>query len=255
MRKPMMAGNWKMNKSVSEALALARRIDALVGSSTAVEQVLCPPFVCLHPLSTMTTARPFALGAQNCHWQESGAYTGEISPPMLRGLVEYVIIGHSERRQQFGESDETVNRKSRAALAHELTPIVCVGESLEQNERGETGEIINRQVRAALDGVSGGQVESLVIAYEPIWAIGTGRAATAETAGEICGLVRAILRELHGQAAADTTRILYGGSTKPDNILSIMEKPDIDGALIGGASLEAKSFAEMMKISATVYGG
>ena len=254
MRKPMMAGNWKMNKSVSEALALTRRIDALVGSCTAVEQVLCPPSVCLHPLNTMTTDMPFSLGAQNCHWQESGAYTGEISPPMLRGLVEYVIIGHSERRQQFGESDETVNKKSRAALEHELTPIVCVGETLEQNEQGETGEIISRQVRAALDGISGAQVESLVIAYEPIWAIGTGRAATAETAGEICGLVRAILRDLHADSVADTTRILYGGSTKPDNIRAIMEKPDIDGALIGGASLEAESYAQMVKITAAVYG-
>ncbi len=254
MRKPMMAGNWKMNKTVSEALALTRQIDELVGSCAAVEQVLCPPFVCLHPLRAMTNDMPIALGAQNCHWQENGAYTGEISPPMLRGLVEYVIIGHSERRQQFGESDETVNRKTRAALTHDLTPIVCVGESLEQNERGETAEIISGQVRAALDGLRGEQVQSLVIAYEPIWAIGAGQAATAATAGEICGLVRAVLREMHGEAVADKTRILYGGSTKPDNIRAIMEKPEIDGALIGGASLEAESYAQMVKITAEVYG-
>ena len=255
MRKPMMAGNWKMNKTVSEALALTRQIDELVGSCAAVEQVLCPPFVCLHPLRALTTDMPFSLGAQNCHWQESGAYTGEISLPMLRGLVEYVIIGHSERRQQFGESDETVNKKTRAALRHELTPIVCVGESLEQNEQGETEQIISGQVRVALDVLRGEQVQSLVIAYEPIWAIGTGRAATAATAGEICGLVRVILREMHGEAVAGKTRILYGGSTKPDNIRAIMEKPDIDGALIGGASLEAESYAQMVKITAEVYGG
>ncbi len=255
MRKPMMAGNWKMNLTVTEALDLARQIYRLVGKTTAVEQLLCPPSVCLHPLKAATDDMPFLLGAQNCHWQESGAFTGEISPPMLRGLADYVILGHSERRQLFGETDEAVNRKTHAVLAHQLFPIVCVGESLEQNERGETSSTITAQVRAALDGLNGEQVQSLVIAYEPIWAIGTGRAATAQTAGDVCGLVRVILREMHGAAVADTTRVLYGGSTKPDNIAAIMEQSDIDGALIGGASLEADSYAEMVKITAGVYGG
>ncbi len=254
MRKPMMAGNWKMNKTVPEALDLARQIYQLVGDTNVVEQVLCPPSLCLYALKTLTADMPFSLGAQNCHWQESGAFTGEISPPMLRELVEYVIIGHSERRQLFGETDQTVNEKTHAALAHDLAPIVCVGESLDQNERGETESIITAQVRAALDGLSGEQLQSLVIAYEPIWAIGTGRAATAQTAGDICGLVRSILAEMHGGALADATRVLYGGSTKPDNISAIMEQPDIDGALIGGASLEAGSYADMVKITAEVYG-
>lgn len=254
MRKPMMAGNWKMNMTVAEALALTRQINQLVGDSTAVEMLLCPPSICLHPLKALTSDMPISLGAQNCHWQDSGAFTGEISPPMLRGLADYVILGHSERRQLFGETNETVNKKTHAALAHQLTPIVCVGESLEQNERGETSSTITSQVRAALDGLNGEQVQSLVIAYEPIWAIGTGRAATAQTAGDICGLVRAILRDMHGAAVAGTTRILYGGSTKPDNIGSIMQQPDIDGALIGGASLEAHSYADMVKITAELYG-
>jgi len=255
MRIPMMAGNWKMNMTVAEALDLARQINQLVGDTSVVEQLLCPPSICLHPLKAIATGMPFALGAQNCHWQESGAFTGEISPPMLRGLADYVIIGHSERRQLFGETNETVNKKTRAVLAHQLAPVVCVGESLEQNERGETSSIITAQVQAALDGLSADQVQSLVIAYEPVWAIGTGRAATAQTAGEICGLVRSILREMHGAPVAAATRILYGGSTKPDNIGAIMQQPDIDGALIGGASLEAGSYAEMVKITAGLYSG
>ncbi|MXY95952.1 MAG: triose-phosphate isomerase [Caldilineaceae bacterium SB0664_bin_27] len=254
MRRPMMAGNWKMNMTVAEALALARQIYQLVGDTSVVEQLLCPPSVCLHPLKAASDGMPFLLGAQNCHWQESGAFTGEISPTMLRGLADYVILGHSERRQLFGETDKTVNKKTHAVVANQLNPIVCVGESLEQNERGETSSTITTQVRAALDGLNGGQIQSLVIAYEPIWAIGTGRAATAQTAGDICGLVRAILREMYGAAVADTTRVLYGGSTKPDNIGAIMEQSDVDGALIGGASLEADSYAEMVKITAGVYG-
>ena len=255
MRKPMMAGNWKMNMTVAEALALTRQIVQLVGDTTAVEMLLCPPSVCLHPLKAVSSAMPFSLGAQNCHWEDSGAFTGEISPPMLQGLADYVILGHSERRQLFGETDETVNKKTHAALTHQLSPIVCVGESLDQNESGQTAATITAQVQAALAGLSAEQLQSLVIAYEPIWAIGTGRAATAETAGEICGLVRNILRESHGAAVADTTRVLYGGSTKPDNIGAIMEQPDIDGALIGGASLEAASYAQMVKITAEHYGG
>lgn len=253
MRKPLMAANWKMNKTVSEALALTRQICELTRSYEGVDQVLCPPSVCLYPLQEIMTL-PYALGAQNVHWEERGAYTGEISPTMLCGLAEYVIIGHSERRQYFGETDETVNKKIQAALAHELIPIVCVGESQEQNERGETRSFISGQVLAALAGLSGEQLHSLVIAYEPVWAIGTGRAATAEMAGDICGLVRDSLRAIHGDPVADTARILYGGSTKPDNIRAIMQQPQIDGALIGGASIVAERYAEMVKITSDVYG-
>lgn len=253
MRKPMMAGNWKMNMTVQDAIALTEQIYQLVGDTSVVEQLLCPPFICLHPLNEIAAPMPFTLGAQNCHWQESGAFTGEISPSMLHGLADYVIIGHSERRQLFGETDESVNKKTHAALAHQLTPIVCVGESLDQNQRDETAAVITNQVRAALDGLTGEPTQSFIIAYEPIWAIGTGMAATAQTAGEICGLVRAILRQFHGNYVADATRVLYGGSTKPDNIKEIMEQPDIDGALIGGASLEALSYADMVKITAEVY--
>lgn len=253
MRKPLMAANWKMNKTVSEALALTRQICELTRSYEGVDQVLCPPSVCLHPLQEIMTL-PYALGAQNVHWEEKGAYTGEISPTMLCGLAEYVIIGHSERRQYFGETDEIVNKKIQSVLAHELIPIVCVGESQEQNERGETRSFISGQVLAALAGLSSQQLQSLVIAYEPVWAIGTGRAATAEMAGDICGLVRDSLREMHGGPVADTARILYGGSTKPDNIRAIMQQPQIDGALIGSASIVAERYAEMVKITSDVYG-
>ena len=255
MRKPMMAGNWKMNKTVPEALALTRQIYQLVGDTTVVEQLLCPPSLCLHPLKTLTAGMPFSLGAQNCHWQESGAFTGEISPPMLRGLAQYVILGHSERRQQFGETDETVNKKTHAALAHELAPIVCVGESLSQNERGETVSFITAQVQAALDGLSADQLQSLVIAYEPIWAIGTGVSATIGQIEYMAASIREEVCEMYDQEVADGMRVLYGGSTKPDNISAIMEQPDIDGALIGGAALEAGSYAEMVKITTEVYGG
>lgn len=255
MRKPMMAGNWKMNKTIPEAIALTRQICELACEFEGVERVLCPPFICLQSVKAMAADLPILLGAQTCHWEESGAYTGEISPAMLEGLVEYVIVGHSERRQYFGETDETVNKKIKAALAHDLIPIFCVGESLAQNENGETEAFVSGQVRAGLDGLSGQQVQDLVIAYEPIWAIGTGRAATAEIAGEICGQVRGVVRDLHGEEVAENTRILYGGSTKPGNIREIMQQPDIDGALIGGASIVAESYAEMVKITSELYGG
>ena len=256
MRKPMMAGNWKMNKTIPEAVALTRAICELTCDYNEVERVICPPFVCLSAVKATAANIPILIGAQNMHWAESGAYTGEISAPMLEGLVEYVIIGHSERRQYFAETDESVNKKIKAALAYNLIPIVCVGESLAQNEAGETQSFVGGQVRAALQGLSGEQVRSLVIAYEPIWAIGTGRAATAQQAGDICGgVVRATIRDLYGAQVAENTRILYGGSTKPGNIREIMEQADIDGALIGGASLDASSYAEMVKITTEVYGG
>jgi triosephosphate isomerase (TIM) len=254
MRKPMMAGNWKMNKTIAEAVELVKAIHERVAGYENVDRVVCPTFVCLPAVSEALADSPVAVGAQNVHWEESGAYTGEVSAPMLQGLARYVIIGHSERRQFFAETDEGVNRKIQATLAHDLVPIVCVGESLEQNEAGETQAFVSGQVRAALDGLSKEQVQSLVIAYEPIWAIGTGRAATAEQANQICGeTVRATVAEMYGDTVAQNIRILYGGSTKPDNIGEIMQQGDIDGALIGGASLKAGDYSEMVRITSELY--
>lgn len=254
MRKPMMAGNWKMNKSLGEATELAQTIRAGVGNETAVDRVLCPPFVCLSVVRNALTGSSIAVGAQNMHWENAGAFTGEVSPTMLLGLATYVIIGHSERRQYFCETDETVNRKVKAALANGLTPIVCVGESLAQNEAGETHAFVGSQVKAALAGISAEQAQQLVVAYEPIWAIGTGRAATAEQAQTICGdTVRGALAELYGKDVAENIRVLYGGSTNAKNIAEIMAKPDIDGALIGGAALQADSYIAMVRTTAEVY--
>jgi len=194
-----------------------------------------------------------ALGAQNMHWADNGAYTGEISASMLKDLATYVIIGHSERRQFFAETDEGVNKKLHAALAHGLTPILCVGESLAQNQGSETQAIVSLQVEMALQGLSAEQVELLIIAYEPIWAIGTGLAATAEQAGGICGLVRKVVAAFYDQTVADTVRILYGGSTNEKNIGEIMQQPDIDGALIGGAALKAESYGSMVRTTSQLY--
>ncbi len=254
MRTPMMAGNWKMNKTIAEAVELARSIRSQVETLSSVERVLCPAFVCLPAVAEVLQGSTIALGAQNLHWADSGAYTGEVSAPMLQGLVSHVIIGHSERRQYFAETDETVNQKVHAALRHGLTPIVCVGESLAQNEAGETHDFVGGQVRAALTGLEAEQVQRLIIAYEPIWAIGTGKAATAEQAQAICGgTVRATVAELYGDPVAQQVRVLYGGSTNQNNIREIMEQPDIDGALIGGASLQADNYSNMVRITAELY--
>lgn len=254
MRKPMMAGNWKMNNTIEESVALANGICGLMPDTDAVDCVVCPPFVALGSVDYAVQGSCVHSGAQNMHWEESGAYTGEVSPLMLAGIAEYVIIGHSERREYFAETDETVNKKVHSALAHGLTPIMCVGESLEQNEAGETHAFVSGQVKAGLAGLTGEQVQSLIIAYEPIWAIGTGRAATAEQAQQTCGdTVRATVHEVYGDDVAQSVRVLYGGSTKPSNIAEIMEQPDIDGALIGGASLKAEDYCEMVRITAEVY--
>jgi triosephosphate isomerase (TIM) len=254
MRVPMMAGNWKMNKTPDEAVSLVQEILSRVGRVEDVERVVCPPFVSLPAVAVLLQGTSIGVGAQNIHWEESGAYTGEVSAPMLVGLASHVIIGHSERRQYFHETDQNVNQKIKAALKSGLTPIVCVGESLQQNEAGETRDFVGGQVRAALNGLSTEAVASLVIAYEPIWAIGTGRAATAEQASEICGdVVRNTVRDLYGAAIADNLRILYGGSTNAKNIREIMQQPDIDGALIGGASLSAESYGDMVQITSEVY--
>ena len=253
MRKPMMAGNWKMNKTPADAPNLAQAIVDAVGTESKVDCVLCPPYVALAAVKHVLQGSNVALGAQNLHWEASGAYTGEISAPMLQGLVEYVIIGHSERRQYFAETDHTVNKKIQAALAHNLIPILCVGETLAQNRAGETRMVVSNQVEAALEGLSAEQVQSLVIAYEPIWAIGTGLAATAQEAGDTCGVVRVVVAQLYGQPVADNTRILYGGSTNEKNIGEIMAQPDIDGALIGGAALKVESYSAMVRTTSELY--
>lgn len=243
----MMAGNWKMNKTIDEASELAQAIRDQVADTETVDRVLCPPYVCLPAVSITVQGTSIAVGAQNMHWEESGAFTGEISAPMIVDLAQYVIIGHSERRQYFAETDETVNKKVHSAFAHGLTPIVCVGESLEQNEAGETHPFVSGQVTAALAGLSAEQVKSLIIAYEPIWAIGTGKTATADDAQEVCGAIRETLAQIFGKETADGIRVLYGGSAKPNNVAGFLEKEDVDGALVGGASLKADSFAAMVK--------
>jgi len=254
MRKPMMAGNWKMNKTIPESVALAKAIHENAVKFTGVDCVICPTAVGLAAVQATLQDSPIAVGAQNIHWADSGAYTGEISAPMLKGLVTHVIIGHSERRQYFGETDETVNKKIHAALAHGLIPIVCVGESLEQNRAGQTQAVVSLQVQDALNGLTGEQVQSLIVAYEPIWAIGTGLSATAEQAGQICGgVVRTVIADLCGAQVAQNTRILYGGSTNEKNIKEIMQQPDIDGALIGGAALKAESYNAMVQITSELY--
>ena len=254
MRKPMMAGNWKMNKSIDEAVALATAIKSAVNDVNSVDRVVCPPFIDLPAVQAALAGSNIAVGAQNMHWAANGAYTGEVSPGMLKGLATYVILGHSERRQYFAETDETVNKKTKAAFEAGLTPIVCIGESLEQNERGETQSFVSGQVKGALAGITAEQVQQLVLAYEPIWAIGTGRAATAQQANDICGgVVRKTVAELYGKSVADNVRVLYGGSTNDKNIREIMAQPDIDGALIGGAALKVETYGEMVRGTAEVY--
>ena len=255
IRRPMMAGNWKMNNGIAEAKELAAAIRDNVNGISSVDAVLCPPYVTLPAVSEAVAGTSIAVGAQNVHWAESGAYTGEISASMLQGLATYAIIGHSERRQYFGETDETVNQRTKAALAGGLIPIVCVGETLEQNEAGQTLSVVQTQVQAALADLSGEQVAGLIIAYEPIWAIGTGKAATPEQAGDTCSAIRTqCLGAAFGDEVAQQTRILYGGSTKDSNIKAIMEQTDIDGALIGGSALKADVYSDMVKITSELYG-
>ena len=247
MRKAIIAGNWKMNKTPDEARALVEALIPLVADAEC-EVVVCPPFVDLCPVSKAIKGTNIHLGAQNIHWAKSGAFTGEISADMLKKFgVEYAIVGHSERRQYFGETDATVNMRSKAALENGITPIICVGESLEQRERGETDEFVASQVRGALEGISADDARRIVIAYEPIWAIGTGRTATAEMAEETIIVIRKTLRSIFGNDAAETVRIQYGGSMNPQNAASLMAMENIDGGLIGGASLKAEDFSKVVK--------
>ncbi len=253
MRKPIIAGNWKMNKTPAEAVALVRDLAPIAARYPEVETVVCPPFVALPAVAETLRGANIGVGAQNVAWAESGAYTGEVAAGMLVGLVTHVIIGHSERRQIFGETDDMVNKKIKAALFHGLVPIVCVGESLSQNEAGITAEWVGGQVRAAFAGLAAGQARDIVVAYEPIWAIGTGRNASAEVANQVCGLVRSTLGTLYGDDLAQSVRVQYGGSTNEKNIGELMAMPEIDGALVGGASLKAEGFGEMIRITAQTY--
>ena len=251
MRKPVVAANWKMNKTVPEAAALAGELLALIRPYTAVERVLCPPFVALTTVAPVLAGTDVGLGAQNMHWEKSGAYTGEIAAPMLVGLAQYVILGHSERRQYFGETDETVNKKLKAALAAGLTPIVCVGENLAENEAGQTAAVVVRQMQGAYAGLTAADAARTIVAYEPVWAIGTGRAATPAGANAVIGLhIRGALADLFGAATADALRVQYGGSVTAANAVDLMTQPDIDGALVGGASLKPADFAAIVKAAA-----
>jgi triosephosphate isomerase len=250
MRKPILAGNWKMNKTPAEAVEFVRALRPLVTKYENVETVVCVPFVALPAVADALRGVKIGVGAQNMHWADSGAYTGEVSASMLKGLVDYVIIGHSERREYFAETDESVNKKIKAALVHGLTPIVCVGERLDQNERGETDVFVSGQVRASFAGITAEQARQIVVAYEPIWAIGTGKTATSAVANRICGIVvRGALAELYGEQVAQAMRIQYGGSANEKNIGELMSMPDIDGALVGGASLKLDGFSDMVRIT------
>jgi len=248
LRRKIVAANWKMNKTVSEALAYIEEIKPKLQQSEEAELVICPPFTALYAVSNAIRGTCLKLGAQDVFYEKSGAYTGEISPVMLADLgCEYTIVGHSERRGYFGETDEDVNKKVRALLDHGIKPIVCVGETLEQREAGQTEELVTRQVRLAFEGVSQDSAVSVVIAYEPIWAIGTGKSASGEDANRVIGLIRETLRALYGDKTADMVRIQYGGSVKPDNISEFSRQPEIDGALVGGASLNVDSFLSIAR--------
>jgi triosephosphate isomerase len=254
MRRPILAGNWKMNKTVAEAVVFVRTIRRGLNGIKDADRVLCPPFTALAAVKDLLLATDIGLGAQNMHWEEKGAFTGEVSPGMLKELCQYVILGHSERRAYFGETDEGVNRKVKAALAHGLLPIVCVGETENQYDAGQTQAVIGGQVRGCLAGLTAEQVAGLVIAYEPVWAIGTGKAATAAGAGAVIGLtIRGAVAELYGEAAAQAVRVQYGGSVTMANIAEFMAQPDIDGALVGGASLKP-DFVDLVRIAAETKG-
>ena len=251
MRKKIVAGNWKMNKTVSEALQLVSELIPGLNAVNGIDRVLCPPFTTLHPIAEMLKGTEIDLGAQNLFWEAAGAFTAEVAPGMVAELCEYVIIGHSERRQYFGETEETVNKRVWAALDIGLNPIVCIGETLEENQAGKTAEVVARQVRGGLAGLTPEEGAKLVVAYEPVWAIGTGLAATAEDANAIHrDVVRKSLADMFGQDIAQGIRIQYGGSVKPNNAEDYFAQSDIDGALVGGASLIAEPFIAIAEAAA-----
>jgi triosephosphate isomerase len=247
MRKPVIAGNWKMYKTVFDAVRFISELKDLVSNVKDVQIIVAPPFLAIYPVVQEVKDLNILVSAQDVFWEEEGAYTGEISPKMLLDAgCNYVIIGHSERRQYFQETDETVNKKITASLHHGLIPIFCVGESIQQRESGKTLDIIESQIKRGLSGLSASDMKDVIIAYEPIWAIGTGKTATSKQAEEIHAFIRGILKGIF-KDIADNTRILYGGSVKPDNIDELMVEPNIDGALVGGASLKAEDFARIIK--------
>lgn len=248
MRVPLIAGNWKLNKTSTEAYKLVAEMMPGLRNIRGVEKLLCPPFTALMAVSRLIKDSDIRLGAQNMYWEEQGAYTGEISPRMLAEFCQYVILGHSERRTYFGETNEQVNRKVRASIAHHLMPIICVGETLEENEVGRAAGVVSRQVREALLGLDILDAERIVIAYEPVWAIGTGRAATAAGANTLIRtVIRPTLASLFGENIAQSVRVLYGGSVDPGNAGDFFRQPEIDGALVGGASLKARSFIDIVE--------
>ncbi|WP_404423151.1 triose-phosphate isomerase [Nibricoccus sp. IMCC34717] len=247
IRKKLIAGNWKMNKTSADALALSQDLVAAVGKVTDVEIVICPPFTSLESVGKAIDGSSLKLGAQNMHFEANGAFTGEVSAPMLRAIfATHVILGHSERRTYFGETDAIVNKKVLAALKNQLKPILCVGETLAEREAGATLKVVQTQLEAGLEGVSKELATSVVIAYEPVWAIGTGKVATTEQAQEVHAFIRSLLTKLFTEPVAQKVRILYGGSMKPQNAPELLTQKDIDGGLIGGASLEARSFVELV---------
>ena len=246
-RIPLLAGNWKMHKTISESAALVNELKKSCAGIGDREILVCPPYPSLGAINELVKGTNIRLGAQNLHWEAQGAFTGEVSGPMLKSAgCQYVIVGHSERRQYFGETDETVNRRMKAAFAHGLIPIVCVGETLKEREDGKASNVVDKQMRQGLVGITPDQALKLVIAYEPVWAIGTGKTATPQQAQEMHALIRKILSEF-GKDLSEKIRIIYGGSVKPDNIDSLMAEADIDGGLVGGASLKAEDFARIVK--------
>jgi triosephosphate isomerase len=255
MRKPIIAGNWKMYKTVGEAVSFVKELAPRLAPFNGVERVVCPPFIAVASVAEALKGTDIRVGAQNVHWEAQGAFTSQISPTMLQGIAEYVIIGHSECRAYLHETDEEINKKVKAALAYGLKPIIAVGESLQQNEAGQTESFVSGQVRAALAGVDAANLANIVLAYEPIWAIGTGKNASSQIAQRIIGgTIRGTLAELYGNDAAQTVRIQYGGSVKPDNMLEYMSQPDVDGALVGGASLKVNDFTQLIELAAKAKG-
>lgn len=251
MRKPIIAGNWKMHKTTEEAADFLHAIENRLPEAEKAETVICPPFIFIERLAGMAKGIGIAIGAQNMHEEESGAFTGEVSAEALKSVgADYVIIGHSERRALYNETDEAVNRKAKAAFSQGLKPIICVGETLEQRENGETMQLVADQVTKALTGLTNEQIAEAVIAYEPIWAIGTGKSSSSEDAQEVCGHIRQTVEELFAPESAESIRIQYGGSVKPGNIAGLMEQKDIDGALVGGASLDPDSFVKLLEAAA-----
>jgi triosephosphate isomerase len=251
MRTPIVAGNWKMNKTVEEARSLVFSMSLKLREIEGVDKVLCPPFPALVAVSALLQGTDIGLGAQNLHWEESGAYTGEVAPNMVAEFCQYVIIGHSERRAYFGETDETVNKKVRAALAHDLTPIVCVGETEDEYESNQTGEVVRRQISLGLADVDPAKAAEVIVAYEPIWAIGTGKASSGENANAVLAdYIRPALADLFGADTAQAIRIQYGGSVKGANADEFFSQPEIDGALVGGASLKADDFVAIVQAAA-----